>query len=93
MWQNLTAIAWRRQASGAAMIYVAEQTFSLPELENEWNRWYDGNLRNLCADIEQAPQVEAGQCLLSLDGERVRDARPGVTLYEPHGARLRAPAR
>jgi hypothetical protein len=29
------------------MIYMVEHTFSMPELEAEWNAWYAGNLRVL----------------------------------------------
>jgi hypothetical protein len=170
------------------MIYMVEHTFSMPQLENEWNTWYAGNLhvllsvpgiesaqrfrvpeaepsrfmamytiagpevfdtdayrnaggggansvrfrpaykvwiRNVFAGIEVAPDVQHGQCLLSIDAEHecadpaviawqwgrsvalhrttpVRGlavvsaaaaqglAGPGLTVYEPHGARLTA---
>ncbi len=169
------------------MIYMVEHTFSLPELEDEWNAWYCGNLRvllsvpgidsaqrfrvpeaspprymamytvagpevfesdayrsaggggansirfrpayqvwvrNMFADIDAAPAVGSGQCLVTVDapqlpcdlpgiplqwgraialhkttplrGLAVVDhataqplrSRSGVTVYEPHGARL-----
>jgi hypothetical protein len=169
------------------MIYMVEHTFSMPELEDEWNTWYAGNLhvllsvpgiesaqrfripnaepprfmamytiagpevfetaayrsaggggansvrfrpayrvwiRNVFAGIDVAPEVEQGQCLLSIDAEQegidpsgvacqwgrsvalhrttpVRGlavvsaataqrllAIPGLTVYEPHSARL-----
>ena len=172
------------------MIYMVEHTFSMPELEDEWNSWYAANLRvllsvpgidsaqrfrvqtvrpprymamytiagpqifdskayrdaggggansvrfrsayqvwirNLFAGIDRAPDVREGQCLLAVDNarpdrelrgielqwgqavalhkttpvrglavveraaaERCKD-EPGVTVYEPHGARLSAP--
>jgi hypothetical protein len=169
------------------MIYMVEHTFSMPQLEDEWNTWYEGNLRvllsvpgiesaqrfrvpaanpsrfmamytipgpevfdtdayrnaggggansvrfrpayqvwirNVFAGIEVAPDVKQDECLLSLDAEQERadalgvawrwgrsvalhrttpmrglavvsaaSARalpefPGLTVYEPHGARL-----
>lgn len=169
------------------MIYMVEHTFSMPQLEDEWNTWYAGNLhvllsvpgiesaqrfripdaepprymamytvagpevfetdayrsaggggansmrfrpayqiwvRNVFAGIDAAPEVKQGQCLLSVDADHpyadssgiawewgrsvalhrttplrglavvpaaeAKDllARPGLTVYEPHGARL-----
>jgi hypothetical protein len=169
------------------MIYMVEHTFSMPELEDEWNAWYAGNLhvllsvpgiesaqrfripnaepprymalytvagpdvfdtdayrsaggggansvrfrpayqvwvRNIFAGMDVAPEVKEGQCLLSIDADQecadsagiawqwgrsvalhrttpVRGlavvsaataqglpASPGLTVYEPHGARL-----
>ncbi|MGH8667023.1 MAG: hypothetical protein ACREUX_22405 [Burkholderiales bacterium] len=169
------------------MIYMVEHTFSMPELEDEWNTWYAGNLhvllsvpgiesaqrfripdtepprfmamytvagpevfdtdayrsaggggansvrfrpayqlwiRNIFAGIDVAPEVKQGECLLSIDADRAfadvsgialqwgrsvalhkttplrglavvaaatvkgLPTHPGLTVYEPHGARL-----
>jgi hypothetical protein len=169
------------------MIYMVEHTFSMPQLEDEWNAWYAGNLqvllsvpgiesaqrfripntepprymamytvagpevfdteayrsaggggansvrfrpayqvwiRNIFAGIDVAPDVKAGERLISIDADRALDdlpgvalewgrsvalhrttplrglavvpaatarnllTRPGLTVYEPHGARL-----
>ena len=125
------------------MIYMVEHSFSLPELEDEWNTWYFGNLhvllsvpgidsaqrfripgtapprymamytvsgpevfdspayraaggggansvrfraaykvwvRNLFADIDEAPAVDANSCLVTVDAsEHPRDL-PGPEL-------------
>lgn len=39
------------------MIYMVEQTFSMPELEDEWNAWYMANLDVLLA----VPGFKTGQ--------------------------------
>jgi hypothetical protein len=39
------------------MIYMVEHTFSLPELEDEWNSWYSGNLRVLLS----VPGIDSAQ--------------------------------
>ena len=169
------------------MIYMVEHTFSMPQLEDEWNAWYAGNLRlllsvpgiesaqrfriantepprymamytvagpevfdseayrnaggggansvrfrpayqvwirNIFAGIDVAPEVRPGERLISIDADRALDdlpgvalqwgrsvalhrttslrglaavaaataqqlpARPELTVYEPHGARL-----
>ncbi len=125
------------------MIYMVEHTFSLPELEDEWNAWYSGNLhvllsvpgidsaqrfcvpganpprymamysvsspkvfdsaayrdaggggtnsvrfrpayqvwvRNLFADIDEAPEVGTDQCLLTVDAARLPFDLRGVAL-------------
>ena len=125
------------------MIYMVQHTFSLPELENEWNTWYFAYLevlmslpgfhsaqrfrvpatkpprymamytvsgpevfesaayrdaggggshsvrfrpayqswvRNLFADIDQAPAVREGQCLISVDAAEPRADLPGLKL-------------
>jgi len=125
------------------MIYMVQHTFSLPELEDEWNTWYFAYLdmllslpgfhsaqrfrvpaskpprymamytvsgpevfesaayrdaggggthsvrfrpayqawvRNLFADIEKAPQVQTGQCLVSVDASDASADLPGVEL-------------
>jgi hypothetical protein len=143
VWQNLTAIQLHAQVAETLMIYMVEHTFSLPELEDEWNVWYFGNLRvllsvpgidsaqrfrvpattpprymamytlsgpevfesaayreaggggansvrfrpayqvwvrNIFDGIDRAPEVHAGQCLLSVDAARTHDDLPGVTL-------------
>ena len=39
------------------MIYMVEHTFSAPELEDDWHRWYAGNLRVLLG----VPGIESAQ--------------------------------
>lgn len=48
------------------MIYMVEHTFALPELEDEWNTWYAGNLRVLLS----VPGIDTAQRF------RVPDTRP-----------------
>ena len=125
------------------MIYMVQHTFSLPELEDEWNTWYFAYLdvllslpgfrsaqrfrvpatkpprymamytvsgpevfesaayrnaggggsrsvrfrpayqawvRNLFADIDQAPAVREGQCLVSVDASEAHADLPGIKL-------------
>ena len=39
------------------MIYMVEHTFSMPELEDDWNAWYAGNLRVLLS----VPGIDSAQ--------------------------------
>jgi hypothetical protein len=48
------------------MIYMVEHTFSMSELEEAWNRWYDGNLRILLT----VPGIDSAQRF------RVSEVRP-----------------